>query len=303
MSLARHYIKERGVQTAEGGETVSRGVDTRIKAEKTDAYNSLPDCPRVIVFGSGPGSVTVAREHALAGHYVKLYRNLTLPQLSSVSRPDLYTTANFDGFDIDEEVIDFRSQPINNVLNRFMDTYDLFYIDGGSSLTSFSGSLKSPKLPTIYTASSFKQAYPRKNTGKLQGTIVIVLGIDSTSMHTARWARDLGATVSIVSGKHPHNPIREKGIDFGILHPPYSVGEQDMVAFIRSDRTETETDIASPLFYYCDVLIIGPAPESLTAYDQRLIGTDSTYVQRDTLVDPTLTSTGQHRWTMKQQYH
>lgn len=28
MSLARHYIKERGVQTAENGETVSRGIDT-----------------------------------------------------------------------------------------------------------------------------------------------------------------------------------------------------------------------------------------------------------------------------------
>lgn len=302
MSLARHYIKERGVQTAENGETISIGVDTYDITDKTTTCNFLPDCQRVVIFGSGPGAITVAREHALAGHYVRLYRNITLPQLSSVPRPDLYTTANFDRFDIDEEVIDFRRQPINDVLNRFMDTYDLFYIDGGSSLTSFSGSLKSRKLPTIYTTSAFKHTYPHRNTGKLQGIVAIILGSDSTSIHTARWARDLGATVSIVSGKHPHNPIREQNIDFGILHPPYSVGEQDMVAFIRSDRTETVTDIASPLFYYCDILIIGPAPESLTAYDQRLIGTDSTYVQRDTLVDPTLTLTGQSRWALRQQY-
>lgn len=299
MSLGRHYIKERSVQTAENGEAVSRGVETHDRDGETGARELLPDCPRVVIFGSGPGAITVAREHALAGHYVRLYRNLTLPQLSSVSRPDLYTTANFDGFDVDEEVIDFRSQPINNVLDRFRDTYDLFYLDSGCSLTSFSGSLKSPKLPTIYTESSFKRTYPRKNTGELQGSVVIVLGNDSTSMHTAKWARDLGAAVSIVSGKHPHNPIREQGITFGILHPPYSLGEKDMVAFIRSDRTDELVDIASPLFYYCDILIIGPAPESLTSHDQRLIGTDSTYIQRDTLVDPTLTLTGQHRWTMQ----
>ncbi|EFO63140.1 Hypothetical protein GLP15_1038 [Giardia lamblia P15] len=296
MSLAKHYIKERGVQAAENGETVSRGVDTCDGSGETGTHGPLLDCPRVVIFGSGPGSVTVAREHALAGHYVRLYRNLTLPQLSSVSRPDLYTTANFDKFDIDEEVLDFRSQSVNSVLNRFRDMYDLFYIDGGSSLTAVSGSLKSPKLPIIYTTSSFKRAYPHKNTGKLQGSVVIVLGNDSTSLHTAKWARDLGAAVSIISGKHPHNPVREHGINFGILHPPYSIGEKDLVAFIRSDRTEDVADTAAPLFYYCDILIMGPAPESLTAYDQRLIGTDSTYVQRDTLVDPTLTLTGQCRW-------
>lgn len=297
MSLARHYIKERGVQTAENGETVSRGIDTCGRNGETGGHELLLDCPRVVIFGSGPGSVTVAREHALAGHYVRLFRNLTLPQLSSVPRPDLYTTANFDRFDIDEEVIDFRSRPVNSVLDRFRDTYDLFYIDGGSSLAAVSGSLKSPKLPVIYTVSSFKRAYPHKNTGELHGSVVIVLGCDSTSLHTARWARDLGAAVSIVSGKHPHNPVREHGINFGILHPPYSIGEKDLVAFIRSDRTENVADTAAPLFYYCDIIIIGSGVEPLTAYDERLIGTDSTYVQRDTLIDPTLTLTGQCRWT------
>lgn len=278
MSDPASRVKQNGVQTDLPYSDTDHSTQTQGTIPNPQATSGSF---RVAVFGTGPAAVRVAREHTLAGNEVCLYRNTSFPQRSAVPRPDLYTTAQYEGFTINEETIDFTRTSITEALAKVTPRFDQFFIDTGTSLTSFSGTYIEP-LPEIHCRASFYKRYTPQTSQGLRDKVVLVLGSDDLAIELAKYARKYGAEVTLIAGQHLHRPFREKDICLRVLYPPYNVGEKNFSAFDRSDRTTTIPDVSKPLYHYFDTLVVVPDATSLINYDQTQIGLNSTYVQRDT---------------------
>jgi glutamate synthase (NADPH) small chain len=209
---------------------------------------ALPTGPKVAVVGSGPASLTAARELAQMGYRVTIFESLHAPggvlrygiPPFRLPRPVLDREIDFIrglGVEIQLNVVVGKTITLEDL---FEDGYQAVFIGIGAGLPYFMD-IPGENYSGVYSANEFltrvnlmqAHRFPHYDTPVLAGDKVAVIGGGNVAMDSARSALRLGAkSVTIVYRRgHQELPARaeevenaeEEGIKFHFLAAPKQV--------------------------------------------------------------------------------